>query len=296
MTAQAAVRLRAYAKVNLTLEVLGRRADGYHELRSVMQTIALWDDVEVTANPGRGLTVDAPAGWDVPLGDANLAARAAHRYAEQSQRGVSLRLLKRIPPAAGLGGGSTDAAAVLRGCDLLNPVPYGSSWLQRSAAELGSDVPFFVRGGTQLAEGRGELLSALPDTPAAWLVLVVPPITLTQKTATLYGLLDEGAFTHGNRTRALCHALAGGHALEPGLLCNAFDAVAARAFPDLAPYREALIGRCGHAVLCGAGPALFALAESDESALAAVGELTAAGIAAFATRTAGRDEATQFER
>lgn len=296
MTAPAAVRLRACAKLNLSLEILGRRPDGYHELRSVLQTIALWDDLDVSVDAKRGVTIDIPAGWDVPHGESNLAVRAVRRYVEQSQRPVALRLLKRIPPAAGLGGGSSDAAAALRGCDLLNPAPYGSSWLQQRAAELGSDVPFFVRGGTQLAEGRGELLSSLPDAPVTWFVLVVPPITLAQKTATLYGQLDGRALSPGNHTRALCHALSGGHALKPELLCNAFDLVAERAFPDLARYRDALRARCGHAVLCGAGPALFALAESDAAALSAVADLTAQAIPALATRTVGRDEATQFER
>lgn len=292
----AAVGLRAYAKVNLTLEILGRRADGFHEIRSVMQTIALWDDVVVGADPGQGVTIDAPRGWDVPHDVTNLAVQALRRFAAESGAGASLRLHKRIPPAAGLGGGSADAAAALRGCDLLTAAPFGDAWLQQLAAGLGSDVPFFIRGGTQAAAGRGELLTPLPDLPAAWLVLVVPPIALPHKTAALYAMVDADAFTRGNRSIALEHAIGSGYRLEPGLLFNGFDTVAARAFAGLGGYRDALAARCGHAVLCGAGPALFALTASEAQAREAAATLTADGIAAHAVRTVDRAEVAQFER
>jgi 4-diphosphocytidyl-2-C-methyl-D-erythritol kinase len=296
VTAAGVVRLRACAKVNLALEILGRRTDGYHEVRTVLQTIALWDDVDISTVPARGVTVDAPRGWDVPHDEANLAVRAIRRYSQQTGVDVSLRLHKRVPPAAGLGGGSSDAAAALRGSDLLNSAPFGGSWLQRLGAELGSDVPFFVRGGTQLAEGRGELLSPLPDAQPAWLVVVVPPLTIDRKTATLYGLLDGSTFTNGNHTRSLTHAVAAGRALEPTLLYNGFDAVADRAFPELPRYREALVACCGHALLCGAGPSLYAIVADDVRAQAAVAALREAGVPAFATRTAGHREAEFFER
>ncbi|MHB8576735.1 MAG: 4-(cytidine 5'-diphospho)-2-C-methyl-D-erythritol kinase, partial [Dehalococcoidia bacterium] len=161
----ATLRLRAYAKINLTLEVVGQRPDGYHDLISVMQTVALADEVELL--PGTtGLTVIADAAWAVPSGADNFVTHALEHFRESSGNSgfrAAVRLTKRIPPTAGLGGGSSDAAATLRGLASLAPFPVAERTLADLAAALGSDVPFFLRGGTQLAEGRGERLTQVPD-------------------------------------------------------------------------------------------------------------------------------------
>ncbi len=278
-----ALVLRACAKINWTLEVLGRRADGYHEIRSVLQTIALCDSVAIGAAERRRLSVAALAEADLGPLDENLVWRAAAAY--PSAPAVALRLKKRVPAAAGLGGGSSDAAASLRGLDQLSPRPLGAERLEQIAATLGSDVPFFVRGGTQLAAGRGERLRALPDASPAWLVLATPPLASGNKTARLFGLLGAADFADGASTGRLVRRLAAGEPIAPEALFNSFDRVAGDAFPGLPRYRSALAEVCGHAVLCGAGPSLFALAPDEHHAQRAAARLRARGVPARAVRT-----------
>lgn len=286
------VVLRACAKINWTLEVLGRRRDGYHELRTVLQTVALCDTLAVSAADRPSLAVAAPQGMDPGPAEENLAWRAATAY--PSAPAVALRLRKRVPPAAGLGGGSSDAAAVLRGLDRSSPQPLGSTRLERIAATLGSDAPFFVRGGTQLAAGRGELLQPLPDVPPLWLVLVTPPIAFGRKTARLFGLLGAADFGEGSATAQLVQRISAGHALTPELLYNTFDRVADRAFPGLASYRRPLEQACGHALLCGAGPSLFALAADAGAARTVAERLRARGLPARAVRTVSAGASMQL--
>jgi 4-diphosphocytidyl-2-C-methyl-D-erythritol kinase len=180
-----AVRVLAPAKVNLTLEILRRRPDGYHDLATVMQAIDLADEVAIELAPGGGIAL-AVTGAVLPTGAENLAVRAAAAFLaalpatwagrREPGPGVSIRLTKRIPIAAGLGGGSADAAAVLLGLNQLLGRPLGAAALQRLAAGLGSDVPFFLVGGTCLATGRGELLRRLPPLPPCRVVLVAPGV------------------------------------------------------------------------------------------------------------------------
>ncbi len=171
----ASVTLAAHAKLNLHLEILGRRADGFHELETVFQTIDLHDDVSVALEPGEGLALacDDPA---LPVDARNLAWRAAAAYRAASPLAgrLAISLVKRIPAGAGLGGGSADAAAVLVACDRLAPRPLGAQALEAIGATLGSDISFLVRGGTAHATGRGELLTRLPDAPALDLTLLMP--------------------------------------------------------------------------------------------------------------------------
>ncbi len=280
---QRALVLRACAKINWTLEVLGRRPDGYHEIRSVLQTVALCDSVAVGEAERRSLSVAAPAEADLgPLED-NLVWQAATAY--PAAPAVAVRLKKRVPAAAGLGGGSSDAAAALRGLDQLASRPVGPERLEQLAARLGSDVPFFVRGGTQLAAGRGELLQPLPDVPPAWLVLATPPLAAGRKTARLFGLLGQADFADGAATARLVRRLNAGEPVTPQALFNTFDRVAGDAFPGLQRYRSALVDACGHALLCGAGPSLFALAPGPREAHAAAARLRAHGVPARAVRT-----------
>lgn len=268
------LRLRAYAKINWTLEVLGRRDDGYHELRTIFQTIALAD--ELIVEPGEGEDQLTLAGGQeqravpVPADASNLALRAAAAYrAEAGASSVpplAITLVKRILPAAGLGGGSSDAAAVLRAMDRLNPRPLGTARLEGIAARIGADVAFFVRGGTQLARGRGEILEPLADPPACWLVLLLLADADPRKTARLYGLLTPDDYADGSRTARLAETLHAGRPPSPELLYNSFARAAESAFPWARAARDALERLCGRAVLCGAGPSLFAPAPSQEVA------------------------------
>jgi 4-diphosphocytidyl-2-C-methyl-D-erythritol kinase len=196
---QAFLRLSCPAKVNLSLELLGRRPDGYHELRSVMAPISLADDLELrlAAEPGVRLRVE---GADLPAGPDNLVHRAAALVLDEVRAaaagaahepaapGVEIRLVKRIPVGAGLGGGSSDAAGTLVGLDRLLGSPLGPARLARLALRLGADVPFFVGGRAALATGVGERLEPLPPLPTLWMVLVNPGFPVS--TADVYREFD----------------------------------------------------------------------------------------------------------
>lgn len=289
------MRLYAPAKINWTLEVLGPRPDGYHEVRTVLQTIALWDVLELEPAPvGERLEVEGA----YEAGEDDLVLRAARLLREGSgcPHGVRLRLRKEIPAAAGLGGGSSDAAAALRGLDLLWGLGYGREGLAPLAARLGSDVPFFLYGGTALARGRGEEVIPLPDAPERWLLLVVPPFHLPEKTRRMYRSLSPADFTDGSRSAALAEALRQGAPIEDDVLHNAFQGAAYRLFPGLAAYREALLAAGAQRVhLAGSGPALFALAGDRAAAEALERALRLPGGRALVVRTVGAAEALRVE-
>ena len=176
------VRVKAFAKVNLSLEVLGRRADGYHDLRTIFQTISLADNLDVRFTPGRRTTVELESNVDIAN---NLVVRAAEAILEASNaKGVArFRLTKRIPMGGGLGGGSTNAAAVLLALPALTGRPVGWERLLSLGASIGSDVPFFLLGGTALGLGRGTELYPLPDRKAPPGVLVTPGVHVSTPAA-----------------------------------------------------------------------------------------------------------------
>jgi 4-diphosphocytidyl-2-C-methyl-D-erythritol kinase len=304
-----AVRVHAYAKINLTLEILGRREDGYHNLRTVMQTVSLADELTLETHVDGRMGVAEPefsqavsstvTGPPPPLSE-NLAQKAHGAFlAAVSAPGVRsgssrISLDKRIPTAAGLGGGSSDGAAVLRAMNRLSGDPLGVEALEAIAATFGSDTAFFVRGGTQLAEGRGERLLALPDLPRTWLVLAPRSGGAERKTARLFSLLRSQDFSDGSRTEALVATLRAGRTLPPDLLFNGFERVEATAFPENEAARSALQHVCGHALLCGAGPSLFALADSEATARRWVDALRGE-VHALALRTVPAAEASAVE-
>ncbi len=191
----------AYAKINLTLEVLGRRPDGYHEVRTVLQVIDLRDTLVVEGADALSLTCDRK---DLE-GEDNLALRAAHLLRVESgvSTGARLTLHKRIPIAAGLGGGSADAAAALRALDRLWGLGWPVERLAALAERLGSDVPFCLYGGTVLGEGRGERLTPLPVLPPRWVVLAAPVAAMQGKTSALYARLASEDRSDGQATAQL---------------------------------------------------------------------------------------------
>ena len=159
----------AFAKINLTLDVLGKRADGYHDLQSVMQTISIRDDVEIDVGTGKPWRLLCSV-EGIPTDEKNLAWKAAKVYCDAMDKdpeGLEIRIVKRIPAGAGLGGGSADAAAVLRALNRHYGDPLSVLALAELGAQVGSDVPFCVVGGTAMVEGRGERLRKLPDMPTA---------------------------------------------------------------------------------------------------------------------------------
>lgn len=252
--------IRAYAKINLTLDVLGRRADGYHELATVMQTVDLYDTICLAEGAHEGVLVrcDQPA-----LSTAeNLAARAAELVLQRLdlRRGIVLELHKCIPTAAGLGGGSSDAAATLLALQKWWHLPLSPDDLLAMAATLGSDVPFFLTGGLALCEGRGERVTPLtPRWPASmrWLVLVKPPIAVS--TAAVFGNLPASDYSDGTHSRTICSALEEGQAPLPEDLHNALERGVLERYPEVARARDDLLTAGATLVrLSGSGPTLFA--------------------------------------
>jgi len=278
------MRLCAPAKVNLTLEVLGRpdHYRGYHEVRTVMQTIDLCDTLEF--GPGEGVRLQV-VGPHAASGD-DLVLRAAALLDGGGGRGARIRLTKRVPVSAGLGGGSSDAAATLRGLDALWGLGLGGERLAEMAAALGSDAPFFLAGGTALAEGSGERVTPLPDAAQTWLVLLAPPIAAAEKTRHMYAALTPADFTDGSRTEALVTAIREGRPLADGGLYNVFQRAAYEVFEGLAVCREALLAAGAQGVhLAGAGPALFALVADEASAVAIRDKVSLPGGRLFVART-----------
>ena len=286
------MKLFAPAKINWTLEVLGRREDGYHEVRTVLQAIDLCDILEF--GPGEGVRLEVEGPHEALEDD--LVLRAAALLDGGGGRGARIRLTKRIPVAAGLGGGSSDAAAAVRGLSEVWGLGRSDEELTELAAQLGSDVPFFLVGGTALAEGRGERVTPLPDAALAWLVVVVPPIALADKTKRMYGALTPSDFTDGSRTVALAERLRAGMPLRDADLYNAFERAAYAVIEGLDVYRGALLAAgAGRVHLAGAGPALFALAADEAAARAMLSRLRAPGGEAFAARTLTAAESLRQE-
>ncbi len=255
------LNIRAYAKINLGLEVIRRRDDGFHELVTVLQTVSLYDEIAVA--PGEALTLRCDRKG--MSGERNLVWRAADLLQKESggQQGAVIDLMKTIPIAAGLGGGSSDAAAALRSLNELWGLGLSTTWLAELASQLGSDVPFFLRGGTALATGRGELLEPLPTPEGQWLVLVSPDIRLLGKTPALYGRVGPDDFTDGSETAKLADALRGGGTLPEECMVNTFERVADDAFPGLDRHRDAMLKAGAERVhLSGSGPSLFTLVRS----------------------------------
>jgi 4-diphosphocytidyl-2-C-methyl-D-erythritol kinase len=275
---------RAYAKINLTLEVLGKRPDGFHELASVVHTVNLGDDLHVEAS---GELLTRVEGLDIDP-DTNLVSRAARLLSVTlgERRGAELSLVKRIPTAAGLGGGSSDAATTLIALNRLWRGQVGLRGLSELAAQLGSDVPFFVRGGAALMRGRGEQLESLPALVGQWLVLLVPSHDVLDKTRQLYAALQPTDFSDGEATNHAAERLRERTALEASLCVNAFARAARSVFPGLASIWDEAERRSGLTfLLSGAGPALFAFADDRAQARKLATELATSGVQTFAVRT-----------
>ena len=172
---------KAYAKINISLDITGKRPDGYHDMLMVMQTITLCDDITVTLTPGRASRAESNLRF-VPCDERNLAVRAANVFFAETgigNMGAHIKMQKRIPVGAGMAGGSSDAAAVLRALNKLCGAGLDRVRLEQLAAHIGSDVAFCVCGGTQLASGRGELLSPLPSMPECGVVVCKPDFSVS---------------------------------------------------------------------------------------------------------------------
>jgi len=255
--------IKAPAKINLTLEVLGERPDGFHEIRSVIQTIDLYDSLRFNSDRQLRFSCDNP---DFIM-EESLVSRAAAMLQEVGgfSRGATIDIKKRIPLVAGLGGDSSDAAAVLSQLNKLWKMGLSPAEMVELASGLGSDVPFFLYGGTALVEGRGEKVTKLPPLPKRWVLLLVPPFSrMAGKTARLYASLKSSHYTDGQITEKLVKVLNDGRGFKPSMFFNTFENVAFEIFPELELYREHFIKLGASNVhLAGSGPALFALLDDQ---------------------------------
>ncbi|MBR4863891.1 MAG: 4-(cytidine 5'-diphospho)-2-C-methyl-D-erythritol kinase [Oscillospiraceae bacterium] len=258
----------AYAKLNLTLDVLGKREDGYHDLQSVMQTISIRDDIEIDVGTGTPWTLKCTR-EDIPTDERNLAWKAAKVYFDaigKDPDGLEIRITKRIPSEAGLGGGSADAAAVLRALNRHYGNPLSILALAELGAQVGSDVPFCTVCGTAMVEGRGERLKKLPDLPDCVFVICKPDFSCS--TAELYKKLDETTIAKRPDNRAMESALlAGDLGKVAENLCNVFDPVVTEDHLEL-NYIKSIFNSYGAVgyQMTGSGSAVFAIVPDFEFA------------------------------
>lgn len=263
------MEIQAFAKLNLTLDILGKREDGYHDLRMVMQSITLADTLTLEENQGEGLRVSANLRF-LPTGEKNLAAAAALRFWEALGRepeDLDIRIEKRIPVCAGMAGGSSDAAAVLRALNQRSGDPFSPKELARLGERVGSDVPYCVLGGTALAEGRGEVLTPLPPLPRCWVVACKPDFPIS--TPELFAQADRVKLRRRPDTAGLVAALeAGDLGGVARRMYNVFeDVLPARLYTRVAEIKNDLI-QCGAlgANMSGSGPTAFGLFDRLEAA------------------------------
>ena len=263
------MEIQAFAKLNLTLDILGKREDGYHDLRMVMQSITLADTLTLEENRGEGLRVNANLRF-LPTGEKNLAAAAALRFWEALGRepeDLDIRIEKRIPVCAGMAGGSSDAAAVLRALNQRAGEPFAPKELARLGERVGSDVPYCVLGGTALAEGRGEVLTPLPPLPRCWVVACKPDFPIS--TPELFAQADRVKLRRRPDTAGLVAALeAGDLGGVARRMYNVFeDVLPARLYTRVAEIKNVLI-QCGAlgANMSGSGPTAFGLFDRLEAA------------------------------
>lgn len=258
----------AFAKLNLTLDVVGKREDGYHELQSVMQSISIRDDVEIDIGTGKPWTLLCDK-EEIPLDETNLAWKAAQVFQQTLKKdlgGVEIRITKRIPFRAGLGGGSADAAAVLRALNRHFDNPLSIFALAELGAQVGSDVPFCVLGGTAMVEGRGEQVRKLADMPECVFVVCMPGFDVS--TQELYRKLDETAIAHHPDNRAMESALLEGDLTKIAEnLYNVFDPVVTAEHLELNYIKSIMnsYASMGHQ-MTGSGSAVFAILENFEYA------------------------------
>ena len=272
------MEVQAYAKLNLTLDILGKRPDGYHDLCMVMQSVTLADTITLTENWGEGLRVRTNLRF-LPTGEKNLAAAAALRFweaREQEPENLDIAIEKRIPVCAGMAGGSSDAAAVLRALNARAGEPFSPRELAKVGERVGSDVPYCVLGGTALAEGRGEVLTPLPPLPRCWVVVCKPDFPVS--TPELFAQADRVKLRRRPDTKGILAALeAGDLGGVARRMYNVFeDVMPRRLYVRVAEIKNELIQRGAlGANMSGSGPTAFGLfdrREAAEEALAALRE------------------------
>ena len=282
------MEVRAYAKLNLTLDVLGKRPDGYHDLRMIMQSIDLADTITLEENSIGALQVRTNLHF-LPDNEKNLASQASLRWWEAKgvpPRGLNISIDKKIPVCAGMAGGSSDAAAVLRALNQMEGAPLSLWELAKIGERVGSDVPYCILGGTALAEGRGEILTPLPPLPQCWAVLCKPEFSIS--TPALFAKIDSVRLRCRPDTQGVVAALEAGdlHGAARRMYNVFEDALPERQRARVNDIKNVLI-QCGAlgASMSGTGPTAFGLFDDEGLAREAQERLADWGGEVFLTQT-----------
>lgn len=270
VVAHATFTLPSFAKINLHLQIVGKRADGYHDLCTIFQTISLRDELAFSPDRALALTCDQP---NLSTGDENLIIQAATALRKRFNvsAGAKIVLRKRIPAPGGLGGGSSNAAVTLLGLVRLWELQVGIHELEELACGLGADVPFFLYGGTALGLGCGTSVTQLPDFTEKYVLIVTPDIAVP--TAEVFGGLSADALTSdaSNRILQICRFEARWHDLLNADLRNDLEAVTFEKFPDVAAAKAALLELgARRALMSGSGASVFGIFEKEETRQAAM--------------------------
>jgi len=255
------MRILSYCKINLCLEVLGRRPDGYHDLATIFQTVSLGD--ELILKPNQSSCIRLLVDGNAPTGEDNIVHTAAKMLLRSKECGIDIILRKGIPSGAGLGGGSSDAASTLEAVNKLCNLHLSHEHLLTIASSLGADVPFFLYGGTAVGRDRGDKIIPLPYRREYYFLLHVPPFRLEKKTQRVFAALQPREYTNGNFTVQLSRKIAAGQHITNADLYNSLFPAAVRVWPQLAQRHDALQEITHQAwVLSGAGPTLYTIVES----------------------------------
>ncbi|MCC8160039.1 MAG: 4-(cytidine 5'-diphospho)-2-C-methyl-D-erythritol kinase [Oscillospiraceae bacterium] len=257
---------RSYAKINLTLDVLSRRENGYHDIKMIMQTVSLFDLIIIDKAAG-GISISTNLRY-LPCNDKNIAYKAADAFFKETgiRGGIKIMIHKNIPVSAGLAGGSGNCAATLAAMNMLYNRPLSDERLMSLGASLGADVPYCFNGGTQIAEGIGEILSILPPMPNAYILLVKPPINVS--TGAIYEEIDNAPIAARPDADAMIAALKGGNIYSVAdNLCNVMEAVTEKRYPIIAGIKQKMIMNGAlNAVMSGSGPTVFGIFDDFDKA------------------------------
>lgn len=273
------IRIKAMAKVNLGLDVLRRLENGYHEVKMVMQTVDLYDELTVVKEETKEITITSNAG-ELPLNEDNLIYKAAKLLFQKAgnEYGVSIHLNKNIPIAAGMAGGSTDAAATLLALNALFGFGYSKEELAEIGVKIGADVPYCIYGGTCLSEGIGEILTKLPDAPDCYIVIAKPPIGVSTKY--VYENLHIETVQEHPDMDGMVEAIQKGSLKDvTDKMGNVLETVTVKRYPEIAKMKQCLLDNgAENALMSGSGPTVFGIFTERKTADKALKELEKTGL------------------
>lgn len=262
------IQLKAYGKINMTLDVLRKRPDGYHDLEMIMQTVGVFDDVIITKNNRTKDIIVETDTMTLTNGKDNLAYMAAKMLLDEFRihQGVTIRIHKRIPIAGGMAGGSADCAATLKGINALFNLKLDKRELMERGVKLGADVPYCILGGTAIARGIGEILTPLLPPPQCHIIIAKPPVSVS--TAYVYGHIKPEEITKHPDTEGMVQAIENQDLTKmASLLYNVMEDVTVPEYPIIQEIKEAMLNAGAlNAIMSGSGPTVFGLFDDLEKA------------------------------